>query len=215
MGSKPGGGLGVGPHGGIGRCPTLWDTVSHYAMTQRISRSIRSHIGVIGVTVRPGGMWHKHCIMNVGEQCLILKASDALKACLIMAGKKEHFSATNTLFWEDCDNAGVFLVVGGTACMSVKRLPRLDRLFGSGSLLGLPSSFTGRPYTLTATATTETDVMHVSREDFLLLMLERPNLCREATEMLGREMTFIQAALAERLRQAASARTPSGGVVVV
>jgi CRP-like cAMP-binding protein len=99
--------------------------------------------------------------------------------------------------------------------MSVKRLPRLDRLFGSGSLLGLPSSFTGRPDTLTATATTETGVMHVSRGDFLLLMLERPDLCGEATEMLGREMTFIQAALAERLRQTASARTPGGDVVVV
>jgi CRP-like cAMP-binding protein len=70
--------------------------------------------------------------------------------------------------------------------MSVRSLPRLDRLFGSGSVLGLPSSFTGRPYTLTATAITEADVVHVAREDFLLLMLERPDLCREATEMLGR-----------------------------
>jgi CRP-like cAMP-binding protein len=93
--------------------------------------------------------------------------------------------------------------------MSVKRLPRLDRLFGSGSLLGLPSSFTGRPYTLTATATAEADVIHVSREDFLLLMLERPDLCGEATEMLGREMTFIQSALAERQRQVGSAKSSS------
>jgi CRP-like cAMP-binding protein len=99
--------------------------------------------------------------------------------------------------------------------MSVKSLPRLDRLFGSGSLLGLPSSFTGRPYTLTATAITEADVMHVSREDFLLLMLERPDLCGEATEMLGREMTFIQSALAERQRQVGSARTSSDDLAVV
>ena len=80
-------------------------------------------------------------------------------------------------------------------------------------MLGLPSSFTGRPYTLTAI--TEADVVHVAREDFLLLMLERPDLCREATEILGREMTFIHSALAERQRQATSTRTSSGDVAAV
>ncbi len=91
----------------------------------------------------------------------------------------------------------------------------MDRLFGGGSVLGLPSSFTGRPYSLTATAVTGADVVHVAQRDFLRLMRERPDLCREATETLGREMTFIQAALAERLRQAASARTSGGEVAVV
>jgi hypothetical protein len=46
-------------------------------------------------------------------------------------------------------------------------------------------------------------------------MRERPDLCGEATRMLGREMTFIQSALAERLRQAASAKTPGGDVAVL
>jgi len=31
-------------------------------------------------------------------------------------------------------------------------------------------------------------------------MTGRPDLCREATDMLSREVTFIQAALAERRR---------------
>jgi hypothetical protein len=46
-------------------------------------------------------------------------------------------------------------------------------------------------------------------------MLERPDLCGEATEMLGREMTFIQSALAERQRQVGSARTSSDDLAVV
>jgi len=139
--------------------------------------------------------------MREGAPSLILKASEDLNACLVLIGKKEHLRAADILFREDGDNAGVFVVVGGTVCMSVKGLPGLDRLFGSGSVLGLPSSFTGRPYTLTATAITEADVVHVTQEDFLHLMLERPDLCREATEILGREMTFIQSALMERRRQ--------------
>ena len=153
--------------------------------------------------------------MSAGEQSLILEASDLLKICLAEIGKKKHLSAADILFCEDGDNAGVFLVVGGTVCMSVKGLPRLDRLFGGGSVLGLPSTFTGRPYTLTATAIAEADVMQVAREDFLLLMLERPDLCREATEILGREMTFIQSALAERPKQAASPKTLSGEVAAL
>ena len=157
---------------------------------------LTSQATVIVVTARLDGIWHKRCIMSVGAQSLILKASENLNACLVEIGKRKHLPATDILFREDGDNAGVFLVVGGTVCMSVKGLPGLDRVFGSGSLLGLPSSFTGRPYTLTATAITEADVVHVPRENFLLLMLQRPDLCREATEILGREMTFIQSALA-------------------
>lgn len=180
-----------------------------------ITARCRSQAIVIGVTARLGGIWHKHCIMNVGVQSLILKASNGLKARLVEAGTKGHFPVTNTMFREDGDNAGVFLVVKGKVCLSLKSMPRLDRLFGSGSLLGLPSSFTGRPYSLTATAVTGAEVVHVAQGDFLRLMRERPDLCREATEMLGREMTFIQSALADRLRQAASARTSSEDVVGV
>ena len=167
------------------------------------------------VTAWRDGTWHKRCIMNVGEQSLILKASDALKASLVEIGKKRHFPVTSTLFREDGDNAGVFLVVNGKVSLNMTRMPGLDRLFGSGSLLGLPSSFTGRPYSLSAIAVTKADVVHVAQGDFLSLMRERPNLCGEATVMLGREMTFIQSALAERLRQTASARTSGGDVAVL
>jgi CRP-like cAMP-binding protein len=149
--------------------------------------------------------------MSAGEQSLILEASNRFKACLVEIGKRKHLFATHILFCETGDNAGVFLVVDGTVCMSVKGLPGLDRLFGGGSVLGLPSSFTGRPYTLTATAITEVDVVHVPREDFLRLMFERPNLCCEATDILSEEITFIQSALGERQRAPASTKTAIGG----
>ena len=88
--------------------------------------------------------------------------------------------------------------------MSVDGLPNLDRLFPAGSLLGLPSTFTGHTYSLTARAVSELDAIHVTQEDFVRLMRERSDLCREATEMLGREVTFIQSALAERRKRATS-----------
>src|SRR5579871_482261 len=164
-----------------------------------------SHVGVIAVTARPAGIWHKRWIMCAGELNLILRASNLLEASLAKIGQKKHFPAAHLLFAEDDGNAGVFVVASGIVCMSVKSLPRLDRLFGSGSVLGLPSTFTGRPYTLTAKAITEVDVVHVLREHFLLLMLRQPDLCRESTEILGREMSFIQSVMAERRRH-----TPPG-----
>lgn len=69
-------------------------------------------------------------------------------------------------------------------------------------MLGLPATFTGRPYSLTAVTLAESEVMHVPRKQFLKLMGERPDLCLETTEMLGREVAFIQSALAERCQLA-------------
>ncbi len=141
---------------------------------------------------------------HVGAETKILNTSADLRSCLLNVGKQVHFTPPHVLFHEDQGNSGVFLLLKGRARMSVKGLPKLDRVFSAGAILGLPSSFTGHPYSLTAEAVTELDVVHVGQEEFLQLMREHPELCRETTEILGREVTFIQAALAERRKQASS-----------
>ena len=142
---------------------------------------------------------------NAGGRANILKASEKLQSSLEAAGSNKRYPAAHALFCEDGKSAGVFLVRKGKVRMSVRNLPELDRDFAAGSLLALPSSFTGRPYSLTAVTLVESDIVHVPRDQFLELMHERPELCREATDMLGREVTFIQSALAERHRQLAVA----------
>jgi len=140
---------------------------------------------------------------SVGAQCSFLKASGELKSSLQAAGRRERFSADQVLFREQDSNSGVFLLLKGRIRMGVNGLPKLDRLFSAGSLLGLPSTFTNHAYSLTAQALTDVEVIHVVQESFLQLMRERADLCRETTEMLGREVSFIQRALAERRKQAA------------
>ena len=142
---------------------------------------------------------------NVGSRVNILKVSSELKASLELAGCKRRHPAAEVLFREDAESVGVFLVCAGKVRMSVRSLPDLDRDFAAGSLLGLPATFTGRPYSLTAVTVTASDVLYVPSSEFLELMRERPELCREATDILGREVTFIQSALAERRRQLATA----------
>jgi CRP-like cAMP-binding protein len=143
---------------------------------------------------------------SVGAQCRFLKTSAELRANLQSVGQKEHYAEGQLLFREDDRNTGSFLLLKGKVRMSVRGLPKLDRLFSAGSVLGLPSTFTGHDYSLTAQAMTEAEVIHVPAENFVQLMRQRGDLCREATEMLGREVSFIQAALAERRKQAAKAK---------
>jgi CRP-like cAMP-binding protein len=141
---------------------------------------------------------------SVGAQCVFLKASPELRGALQLLGNKERFSAGQVLFREEQEASGLFLLLKGKVRMSVYKLPKLDRLFSAGSVMGLPSTFTGRPYSLTAQAITDANVLHVPSEPFLQLMRDRPELCSETTAMLGREVTFIQSALAERHKQGVS-----------
>ena len=140
---------------------------------------------------------------NVGAKANILRASEELRSRLEAVGESESYPSAHVLFHEGSKSVGVYLVCKGKVRMSVRGLPNLDRDFAAGSLLGLPASFTGHPYSLTAVTLTEAEVVHVPRQRFLKLMRERPDLCREATDMLGREVTFIQSALTERRRQLA------------
>lgn len=142
---------------------------------------------------------------NVGARTNILKASEKLQSSLEAAGSNKRYPAAHALFCEDGKSTGVYLVRKGKVRMSVRNLPELDRDFAAGSLLGLPATFTGRPYSLTAVTLVESDIVHVPRDEFLELMRDRPELCREATDMLVLEVTFIQAALTKRRRQLAMA----------
>src|SRR5580700_1637180 len=146
-------------------------------------------------------VWHKSDMRTVGTASNILKVSSKLKKSLMAAGVVERYPSQHYLFRQDQDSRGVYLVLKGKVCMSLKEIGRLDRTFSSGSLLGIPATFTGQPYSLAAVAVTDAEAVHVERQAFLDLMTHQTELCREATDMLSREVSFIQSALARRRRQ--------------
>ena len=137
---------------------------------------------------------------NVGPKANILKVSAQLKKSLMSAGTLESCTANQILFRVDQETAGVYLVVKGKVRLSLPELPKLDRVFTPGSLLGLPATFTGHTYSLDATSITAAEVLHVGRDVFLQLMSGKPEYCREAANILSREVSFIQSALAQRRR---------------
>ncbi len=143
---------------------------------------------------------------NVGPGSNILNAPPSLKYSLEALGQVEQIPAGGVLFSTGDENLGVFLVRKGKVCLRVEGLPRLDRVFPTGSLLGLPATFTGSEYSLTAIAVTSSEVTRITRDKFLRLMREQPVLCQQATDMLSREVSFIQAAVTERMQALVSAK---------
>ncbi|MGB7555427.1 MAG: Crp/Fnr family transcriptional regulator [Candidatus Korobacteraceae bacterium] len=141
---------------------------------------------------------------NVGPGSNILNASPNLKASLEALGQAEHVPANGVLFKTGDENLGVFLIRKGKVCLRVEGLPRLDRVFPVGSILGLPATFTGSDYSLTAVAVTDAVVLRIPRDEFLRLMREEPVLCQEATDMLSKEVSFIQGAVTQRMHDLVS-----------
>ena len=127
----------------------------------------------------------------VGRLCKTLSASEILQDALTRASKPEHFPSESVLFQVGDKNVGVFFVRGGTVCLHVLNAPQFDRTMSSGSLLGLPSTLGGGPYSLTAECITGCEIVHIGKKKFLNLMSARPDLCQEITGILSGELSFI------------------------
>jgi CRP-like cAMP-binding protein len=135
---------------------------------------------------------------SVGTLCRTLDATDGLAKALIDAGETKRYQPKTMLFCEGTKNYGVFLIRSGKVCLQLPGAPKFDRLFSAGAVLGLPSTFSERPYSLTATCLTECKVTRVGPKVFLKLMKSRPELCRVATDILGKETTFLLKAIREQ-----------------
>ena len=164
-----------------------------------------SHFTVIAVTESSGEILLKTTSMKVARQpCQTLLASSSLADALNAIGKSDRFFRGSLLFRAGDPNASVFLVYDGTVRLRVPEMPSLDRLFSTGSLLGLPSTFNAKPYSLTAACLTDCVVAQVTAGDFLHLMKARPDLCRDATDLLSAELAFILSAVRKRARNTAA-----------
>ena len=148
----------------------------------------------------------------VGRLSKTLLAPADLRRALEEAGDIDHFRRRSILFRAGDKNMGIFLVCAGRVCLQVPGAPNLNRTFSAGSVLGLPSTFTAKPYSLTAACVTDCEVVHVGKKKFLDLMTRRLDLCREATDILSREAAFIFSALGKCSSEACRERSTSASL---
>jgi CRP-like cAMP-binding protein len=77
------------------------------------------------------------------------------------------------IFHQGTKSSGVYLVVSGAVRLFLEsscRTGLMERVAGPGCLLGLPATFTGNDYSLTAEAIERTELLRISRADLTRLM---------------------------------------------
>ena len=67
-----------------------------------------------------------------------------------------------------------------------------DRIARAGSVLGLPATMSGKPYSLDAEVLEESRIVQVTRQMVLKGLGDNPELCLEVLGLLGREVQQLR-----------------------
>lgn len=120
-------------------------------------------------------------------------APEEVRMQFVQIGALCRVSAGQTIFCQDEPLRGLFMVEHGRVALSAGDDPtRVTRIAESGSLLGLPATMTGRPYSLTAEAVIDTELVLIGPDDFRRLLREKPHICYSITRMLAEEIVAFR-----------------------
>ncbi len=90
---------------------------------------------------------------------------------------------------------GVYLLQAGKAELTLRATEDgtvLPRTVGPGSVLGLPASIGGKPYSLTAKTLEDCTLGFIERKKVVKLLRDDGHLCMHAVEIIGRELTSLR-----------------------
>lgn len=103
---------------------------------------------------------------------------------------------------------GLYLIRSGRVCVGLDGAnPAFPpRILGAGSVVGLPATVAGSPYSLTAEVLDDSDLAFVPREAVVDCLRRNPQLCFEVMDMLSIEISGTRFAIkqtgAQRPRKA-------------
>lgn len=126
-----------------------------------------------------------------------LIAPDALKTQLESVSSKIEKAKGSFLFRRGEGPSGVYLIVSGQIRLGLERDPRAfpSRLIGAGSVLGLPSTLSNSPYSLTAEILEDSILVFVPGDTLRQLLREQPQLCFDVMSILTEELNQTRDAL--------------------
>ena len=84
--------------------------------------------------------------------------------------------------------SGIFVVISGEVSLDFEANGAAIRRYGSGTLVGLPSTLTRRPYAMTATVTRDAELRFWSPEAFDTLLRNNPEFYPELLLILGEKL---------------------------
>jgi CRP-like cAMP-binding protein len=122
------------------------------------------------------------------------QAPPDLQKAVNKIGSAKVIRTDAVLFKQGAPVKGVFLVESGKIALTLSK-GRTKKTFwfaDAGSLLGLPATVRNAPYSLTAMAIEDTNVVFVSRTKMRRLLLSNPTLCFEAVRILATEIRSLR-----------------------
>lgn len=120
-----------------------------------------------------------------------LQLRESLSAC----GEPQLLEPGTILFQQGETVKGIYVVNSGKVRLSLTDSDGVsapDRMAQQGSVLGLPATMGGSPYTLTARVQERSEVVFVDRERALSLLRQNPTLCFEVVEILAQEVSHMR-----------------------
>lgn len=102
--------------------------------------------------------------------------------------------------------SGIFLVRKGAVRMTIKsgKTDILMRIAREGSVLGLPATMSGHPYSLTARAMQTSELGFVEREALIAAVRKNPALGLQILQMLSEDVRTARLAMASSRKTSAA-----------
>ena len=126
-----------------------------------------------------------------------LVVSPAMQEKLFLLATLVSKPAGTILFRHGDTVLGVYLIRSGRVCLALDGVNSAfpPRILGPGSVVGLPASMAGSPYSLTAQIIEDAELAFVPRAALLECLQEHPDICFEVMDILSSEISGTRSAL--------------------
>jgi CRP-like cAMP-binding protein len=111
---------------------------------------------------------------------------------------RQSFTAGSTIFAQGEKAKGAYLICAGCVRLVMRTKKGkivLQRELSAGNIFGLPSLFTGKPFSMTAEAATESEVAFISQQQIVSAMQHDTGFGMELLELLAEEVQLARAAI--------------------
>jgi CRP-like cAMP-binding protein len=149
---------------------------------------------VIGITQVDSGMPDTRAtVMHVVSSEIPFSAPPHLCEVLEAIGAESTAAPGSFLFHRGDNCQGVFVIKSGRVRLSMETHgSALERTAGSGSVLGLPATMSGKPYSLTAEVIEITKYIFVDVGRVRHTLVHNSELCFEVLGLLSREVQQLR-----------------------
>jgi CRP-like cAMP-binding protein len=131
----------------------------------------------------------------LGDTASPYQAADELAKALGAAGQKQRVERGDRLFSLGDAAEGVYLIVNGTARVSLPGEPGnplVCRWAGPGSVLGLPSALCAKSYPFDVEAVEAVEAIFLPTRTVNEILRQQPELCMQAMRMMCDELNALR-----------------------